>query len=79
MVYKLMTTEFRPMDTIAYNSPFILMTELSSTSPWDLLIVDSKFEPVSAVQSKWSPSASYKKKSFKGYAFVGPLDFMYEV
>lgn len=46
LVYKLMTTKFKLIDNISYGSPFILMTELSCTSPWQLLIVESKLEPV---------------------------------
>lgn len=47
LVYKLMTTKFQQAEFVGYNSPFILMTELNCTSPWELFIADSVFEPVS--------------------------------
>lgn len=46
LVYKLMNTKFKLIESIGYGSPFILMTEVSCTSPWQLLIVEAKFEPV---------------------------------
>ena len=47
LVYKLMSTKFKHIESISYGSPFILMTELSCTSPWKLFVVESNFEPVS--------------------------------
>lgn len=46
LVYKLMTTRFKLIDSINCSSPFILMTEISSTCPWELLIVESELKPV---------------------------------
>lgn len=46
LVYKLMTTRFKQVDTVSCGSPFILMTEISCTSPWKLLIVESVLKPV---------------------------------
>lgn len=49
LVYKLMTTKFKLIEAISYGSPFILMTEVSCTSPWQLLVVEAKFKPVCRV------------------------------
>ncbi len=49
LVYKLMTTKFKLIDSVNYNSPFILMAELSCTSPWQLFIVESKLELVNSI------------------------------
>ncbi len=46
LVYKLMTTRFKLVDSVCCGSPFILMTEVCCTSPWELVIVESKLEPV---------------------------------
>lgn len=48
MTYKLMTTKFKLAGSISYNLPFILMTQLTCTSPCQLRVVDSKLELVCA-------------------------------
>lgn len=46
VTYKLMNKKFKIIDTIGFDEPFILMTEIFCTSPWQLLIVGSHFNPV---------------------------------
>ena len=46
LVYKLMTTKFKLTESVNFNIPFILMAELSCTSPWQLYIVESNLEVV---------------------------------
>jgi len=43
VTYKLMNSKFKPIDTIGFDEPFILMTEIHCTSPWQLLVVGSHF------------------------------------
>ena len=41
-----MNKKFKIIDTIGFDEPFVLMTEIFCTSPWQLLIVGSHFNPV---------------------------------
>lgn len=59
LVYKLMTTRFKLIDSINCGSPFILMTEISCTSPWELLIVEAKLKLVFLQNSHALCIASY--------------------
>ena len=49
VTYKLMNKKFKIIDTIGFDEPFILMTEIFCTSPWQLLIVGSHFNPVLSI------------------------------
>ena len=49
MIYKLLSTDFKPLGTyqVVYDEPFVLMTEIHCTSPWQLVIQSSQFHQVS--------------------------------
>ena len=46
VTYKLMNTRFRPMEAVSIGEPFVLMTEVNFTSPWQLRIIGSRFNQV---------------------------------
>ena len=46
VTYKLMNAQFKLVDSINFEEPYVLMTELHITSPWRLLIIGSHFNPV---------------------------------
>lgn len=43
--YKLMNAKFKLVDSINFEEPYMLMTELHILSPWQLLIISSHFNP----------------------------------
>jgi hypothetical protein len=49
MIYKLLSTDFKPLGAyqVVYDEPFVLMTEIHCTSPWQLIIQSSQFHQVS--------------------------------
>ena len=51
MIYKLLSTDFKPLGAyqVVYDVPFVLMTEIHVTSPWQLVIQSSQFHQVSWV------------------------------
>ncbi len=46
LVYKLMSTSFQLIESVIYEQPFVLVTEVQCTSPWQLSIVSSQLEQV---------------------------------
>ncbi len=41
--YRLMNMNFKIIDSVNFEEPFVLLTEIHCTSPWQLLIVGSHF------------------------------------
>ena len=56
MIYKLLSTDFKPLGTyqIVYDEPFVLMTEIHCTSPWQLIIQSSQFNQVYNCTCIWT-------------------------
>ena len=50
LAYKLMNMRFKPTDYVLYDEPFVLVTEIHCTSPWQLHIAASQFHPVCEVK-----------------------------
>lgn len=46
VTYRLLSTQLKALDTISLEEPFLLMMEIHSQSPWQLLIVGSHFNQV---------------------------------
>ncbi len=46
LVYKLMSTSFQLIESVIYEQPFVLVTEVQCTSPWKLSIVSSQLKQV---------------------------------
>lgn len=54
MAYKLMNVRFKPTDYVLYDEPFIIVTEIHCTSPWQLHIAASQIHPVSIASVRYS-------------------------
>lgn len=49
LAYKLLSTSFQTIDSLIYEQPFVLVTEVQCTSPWQLNIVSSQLDQVCAI------------------------------